>query len=105
MQGIRRWLKQPREQTFVHMATYRFHEVFPGGLAGRARKDLVDSILAAVQETCERHGWRLVAWDMLSDRVEVLLTGREPRGETGQTVAATLDSGVYEATAARAVAN
>jgi len=105
MQGIRQWLKQPREQTFVHMATYRFHEVFPGGLAGRVRKDLVDCILAAVRESCERYEWRLVAWDVLSDRVEVLLTGREPRGENGETVAATLDTGVYEATGARAVAN
>ena len=88
MKGIRSWLDQRKTQTFVHMATYRFHEVFEGGIGGRTHSDLVDCILSAVREVCERHGWKLVAWDQFSDRVELLLTGEETRGETGDGVAA-----------------
>lgn len=105
MKRISKWLDRRKSQTFIHMATYRFREVFPGGLAGRTHDELVRCILSAVEEVCRRHRWRLVAWDGLPDRVEVLLTGREVGGETGEGVAAALDCQVYSATGARAVAH
>jgi len=77
------------------MATYRFHEVFPGGLGGRTRDDLVGRILGAVEDACAHHGWRFVAWDVFPERVEVLLTGQENHGENGEGVAAALDRRVH----------
>lgn len=97
--------RRRRTQAFVHMATYRFHEVFPDGLGGRSIDELAGCVLGAVEEACDRHGWRLVAWDLFPDRVEVLLTGEEARGETGDGVAAALDSRVHAATGARAAAH
>ncbi len=105
MKRIRSWLDQRKTQTFVHMATYRFHEIFPGGLGGRTHQDLVNCILMAVEEACERHGWQLVAWDEFPERVELLLTGQETRGETGDGVATALDGRVHTATGARAAAH
>lgn len=105
MKRIRSWLDRRKTQTFVHMATYRFHELFPGGLGGRSHDDLTRCVLAAAQETCDLHGWQLVAWDVFSERVELLLTGEEAQGETGVGVAAALDGAVQAATGARAAAN
>ncbi len=97
MKGIQSWRDRGKSQTFVHMATYRFHEVFPGGLGGRTRDALVGCILRAVEEACAHHGWRFVAWDVFPERVEVLLTGQEQRGENGEGVAAVLDRRVHGA--------
>jgi len=105
MKRIRSRLERHKTQTFVHMATYRFHEVFPGGSAGRSSEDLMNCVLSAVKETCLRHGWRMLACDVFPDRVEVLLTGRENRGENGDAVAEALDTGVHGATAGQAAAN
>jgi hypothetical protein len=105
MKGIRSWRDRRKTQTFVHMATYRFHEIFPAGLAGRTRDDLVGCILSAVEEACAHHGWRFVAWDVFPERVEVLLTGEETRGESGEGVAAALDRRVHAAAGARVAAH
>ncbi|MFH1531456.1 MAG: hypothetical protein ABIK09_12080 [Pseudomonadota bacterium] len=105
MKRIRSRPKQLKTQTFVHMATYRFSEVFPGGLGGRTHQALVQCVLTAVEDACRYHGWQLLAWDAFPERVEVLLSGSETRGETGEGVAAALDSRVYAATGARAAAH
>jgi hypothetical protein len=104
MKRIKNWLDRRRTQSFVHMATYRFHELLPRGLSGWTRDDLTRCVLAAVQQSCDVHGWRLVAWDVFPERVEVLLTGEEGMGEAGAGVAAALDGAVHAATAAGAAA-
>ena len=95
-------MNSTKEQCFVHLATYRLADLRTTGanLGPDVFKNEITAALADIVSTrlaniCEEHGWNLIDIHVLPDRIEALLTGMEPDGETGRSVAEVLDAAVY----------
>ena len=98
--------KNPKEQCFMHLATYRLDALRIAETTGGAdlgpdvfESEITDTLAEALSErltdVCVQHGWRLVDVHVHPDRVEALVTGVEPAGETGEALAMALDGAVY----------
>ena len=97
--------KNRGEQCFMHIATYRLDALRIAEAAGADlgpdvfESEITDTLANALSErltdVCVQHGWRLVDVHVHPDRMEALVTGVEPAGETGEAVAKALDAAVY----------
>ena len=103
------------EQCFMHLATYRLDDLRTAETSGSAdlgpdvfEPTITDALATALTErltdVCVQHGWHIVEICADADRVELLITGLEPEGDDGSSVAAALDAAVYGAGAQSAVA-
>ena len=98
-------MSNPKEQCFLHIATYRLDALRIAEAAGADlgpdvfESEITDTLANALSErltdVCVQHGWRLVDVHVHPDRMEALVTGVEPAGETGEAVAKALDAAVY----------
>ena len=99
-------MSNPREQCFMHLATYRLADLRAAETSGDAdlgpdvfeaeiTPALADGLSVRLADVCAQHGWTLIDIHALPDRVEALLTGMEQAGETGEGVATALDGAVY----------
>jgi len=57
---------------------------------------LAEALSERLTDVCVQHGWSLINVSVLPDRVEALVMGVEPSGETGEAVATALDEAMYE---------
>ena len=104
--------KNRGEQCFMHLATYRLDALQTAEAAGADlgpdvfESEITDTLANALSErltdVCVQHGWRLVDVHVHPDRMEALVTGVEPSGETGEAVATALDDAVYGEVSRRA---
>ena len=104
--------KNPKEQCFMHIATYRLADLRASEAVGADlgpdvfESEITDTLANALSErltdVCVQHGWKLVDVHAHPDRVEALVTGVEPAGETGEAVATALDEAVYGEVSRRA---
>ena len=94
------------EQAFMHLATYRLDDLRNAGLLAAAEipPALADDLSARLAAVCEQQGWEIINIATHPDRLEALLAGTEPAGETGEAVATALDEAVYGAGAPSAAA-
>ena len=94
------------EQCFMHIATYRLADLRAAETSGSTdlgpdvfeseiSSTLADTLSTRLAVVCDERGWNLIDVHVLPDRVEALLTGTEPDGETGEGVAMALDGAVY----------
>ncbi|MFH1529970.1 MAG: hypothetical protein ABIK09_04440 [Pseudomonadota bacterium] len=56
---------------------------------------LADALSTRLNAVCVQHSWNLVDVHVFPYRIEALLMGKEPDGETGEAVAMALDGAVY----------
>ena len=104
-------MSNPKEQCFLHIATYRLDALRIAEAAGADlgpdvfESEITDTLANALSErltdVCVQHGWRLVDVHVHPDRMEALVTGVEPAGETGEAVATALDEAVFQGLAPR----
>ena len=97
--------KNPKEQCFMHIATYRLTDLRTAEIAVAnlgpdvLEPTITDTLASALTErltaTCEQHEWQVVDIHAFADRVEILVSGVEAAGETGEAVAKALDGAVY----------
>ena len=94
------------EQAFMHLATYRLDDLRNAGLltAAEITPALADAISTRLATVCEQQGWEVINIATHPDRIEALLVGKEPAGETGEAVATALDGAVYGGMSPLAVA-
>ena len=99
-------MSNPKEQCFMHVATYRLTDIRAAETSGSAdlgpdvfeaeiTPALADILSTLLANTCDMHGWNLIDVHVLPDRIEALLMGKESNGEKGKAVAAALDGAVY----------
>ena len=84
----------PAEVMFLHKAVYRFREVVTPA-EPRPAEQVAEGILAAIGAACDRERWALAGWNVLPDRVEVLVLGEERPEMGAKGVAAALDAAVH----------
>jgi len=104
--------KNPKEQCFMHIATYRLDalrtleaadaDLGPDVFEATITDTLANVLTERLTDVCVQHDWRLVDVHVHPDRVEALVTGVEPSGETGEAVATALDDAVYGEVSRRA---
>ena len=108
-------MNNTKEQCFMHVATYRLADLRIAGTTSSAdlgpdvfedelTPALVNILNARLTSVCEVHGWQVVDISAFPDRVEAFITGMEPEGENGETVARALDEAVYSGMSTRAAA-
>ena len=96
---------QRQEQCFMHVATYHVEDLRTAGILPEVPEitpALADTLSTRLGNVCAQHGWNLIDIQVLPDRIEALLTGKEPSGENGEAVAAALDGAVYGEMSTRA---
>jgi hypothetical protein len=86
----------------MHVATYRLADLRtastdlgPDVFEDEVAPALEDTLTARLADVCNQNGWNLIDVQVLPDRIEVLLVGKEADGENGETLAAAVDGGVY----------
>ena len=99
-----------REQCFLHLATYRLDDLRatdlgPDVLEVKITPALAETISTRLATVCEQQGWTVINIATHPDHIEALLTGLEPAGETGESVATALDGAVYGGTVRAAAMN
>ena len=99
-------MSNPKEQSFLHVATYRLTDLRAAETSGSSdlgpdvfeaeiTPALADVVSSRLTDVCAQHGWNLIDVHTFPDRVEALLTGKEQAGENGERVAKALDGAVY----------
>ena len=78
-----------REQCFMHLATYRLDDLRaadlgPDVLEAEITPALAETISTRLFAVCEQQGWEVINIATHPDRIEALLVGKEPAGETGR---------------------
>ena len=102
-------MNNSKEQCFVHLATYHLKDLRtaakdlgPDMFEAEMTPTLADTLSTRLGNVCAQHGWNLIDIQVLPDRIEALLTGKETSGENGEAVAAALDGAVYGEMSTRA---
>ena len=99
-------MSNPKEQCFMHVATYRLADLRAAETSGSAdlgpdvfeaeiTPALANAVSSRLTDVCTLNGWRLIDVHVFADRIEAFLMGKEADGETGEAVAAALDGEVY----------
>ena len=86
----------------MHVATYRLDDLRstaanlgPDVFEAEISPTIADTLSTRLSTVCEQQGWKIIDIAVAPDRIEALITGMEPEGETGEAVAMALDGAAY----------
>ena len=95
----------------MHVAIYRLEDLRVSGadlgpdvFEAELTNTLADTLSNRLTTVCEEHGWKVIDISAFPDHIEAFITGMEPEGEKGETVAMMLDETVYGGMSPRAAA-